>query len=84
MTVQPEGRTLAMTVTGEELKCRGWTAFGLTHEQALTLAQSVCPGRVIRVEIYPAFDGVLIFASWKPATRPPARRPLRRGRVRRT
>lgn len=84
MAAQPEERTVALSVTGEELKCRGWTALTLTREQALLLVRSVCPGRVVRLELYPAYDGVLIVAGWKPLARPAPRRPLRRGRVRRT
>ena len=83
MIAQPEDRTMALTVTGEELKRRGWTALTLTREQALALVKGLCPGRVKQVDLYPAFDGVLIVARWRPLARPAPRRPLRRGRVRR-
>ena len=84
MIAQPEDRTVALTVSGEELKRRGWTAWTLTREQALDLVKGFCPGRVKELALYPALDGVLIVARWKPMARPAPRRPLRRGRVRRT
>ncbi len=84
MIAQPKERTVALTVSGEELSRRGWTALTLTREQALTLMKKLCPGQVLCLELYPALDGVLIVAKWRPLARPAPRRPLRRGRVRRT
>lgn len=83
MTVQPEEQVAALTVTGEELRRMGWTACTLTREQALSLVKGLCPGHVVRLEVYEVCDGVLILAGWRPRTRPAPRRPLRRGRVRR-
>ena len=92
MTIQPMGeRSVALYLTGEELRRYGVSPATLTLEEARAVTREAC-GRAgvslevgMEIEVYPEKDGVMLFAYAReePPSRPIPRRPMRRSRIRR-
>ena len=92
MTIQPIGsHSVALYLTGEELRQYGVSPVTLTLEEARTVTREACGragialGGGVEIEAYPEKEGVMLFAfareelpGW-----PIPRRPMRRCRVRR-
>lgn len=92
MTIQPIGAdSVALYLTGEELRQYGVSPATLTLEEARVVTREAC-GQAgvsldggVEIEVYPEKDGVMLFAYAREElpSRPIPRRPLRRSRVRR-
>ena len=92
MTIQPiDNHSVALYLTGEELRQYGVSPATLTLEEARAMTREAC-GQAgialsggVEIEAYPEKNGVMLFVYGRetPPPRPIPRRPMRKQRERR-